>query len=171
MCCTTATIVIWCLGGVFIKRPDDDDDNKINERRPRLVREKAAEVSFDAARGLRPLHLHAPDVSPSQCFSIISTAVCVCAAVRLFGGGRSEQNRSDIKQRAAPSCTALEGSLDVLLNMKGADGGAARRQRRAPCQRKARHVRPHRHAFTPARMEIEKTHREKITQTRARQKV
>lgn len=30
-----------------------------------------------------------------------------------------EQNRSDINHGAAPSCAALEGSLGVLLTMKG----------------------------------------------------
>lgn len=52
--------------------------------------------------------------------SPLSQLPCMTALLWGFGGGRSErQNRSDIKQRAAPSCAALEGSLDVLLNMKG----------------------------------------------------
>lgn len=135
---------------------------KINERRPRLVREKAAEVIFDAARGLRPLHLRAPDVSPVIVllhYLHCCVRLCCCEAL---GGGRSEQNRSDIKQRAAPSCTALEGSLDVLLDMKGADGGAG------PGQRKASHVRG-----TQTRIHSGKdgNREEKTTQTRTRKKV
>lgn len=55
--------------------------------------------------------------------SPLSRLLCMTAVLWGFGGGRSEQNRSDIKQRAAPSCTVLEGSLDVLLNMKGLMAG------------------------------------------------
>lgn len=53
----------------------------------------------------------------------LSQLLCMTVLMQGFGGGRSEQNRSDIKQRAAPSCTALEGSLDVFLNMEGLMAG------------------------------------------------
>lgn len=75
---------------------------------------------------------------PRHGASPLSQLLCTTPPLWGFGGGRSEQNRSDIKQRAAPPCNVLEGSLDVLLDMKAADGGAAQQQHRAVCQRKAR---------------------------------
>lgn len=77
----------------------------------------------DAAGGLRPTLLHDPDVFRHSA-SPLSQLPCLTALLRGFGRGRSEQqNRSDIKQRAAPTRAPLEGGLDVLLGMKGLMAG------------------------------------------------
>lgn len=77
----------------------------------------------EAARGLRPTLPRDPDVFRHSA-SPLSQLPCATALLRGFGRGRSEQqNRSDIKQRAAPSRAPLEGSLDVLLGMKGLMAG------------------------------------------------
>lgn len=47
----------------------------------------------------------------------LSELLCLTVLVWKYRRGRSEQERSDIKHRAALSCTWLEGRLDVLLNM------------------------------------------------------
>lgn len=92
----------------------------------------------DAACGLRPTLLHDPDVfrhSASPLWQLPRVTV----PLRGFSGGRSEQqNRSDIKQRAAPSRAPLEGRLGRLARYERLDGREAEWRRQAQCQRKAR---------------------------------
>lgn len=76
---------------------------------------------------------------PHYCASPLSQLQYMTALVWGFGGGRSEQSRSDIKQRADPSSIVLEGSLDVLLNMEGLMAGQSNgRMRPMPEEREAR---------------------------------
>lgn len=83
----------------------------------------------------RPLLLHTPDVTSSQCYSIISATAYDRSTVRLWW--RKIRAKQKWHQTEGSSLVdGAEGKRGCLAQYGGADGKAAQRQPWALCQRK-----------------------------------